>query len=115
MLTRARDGWCRGFVNYLDLKSLTTAGKSETAKFFAGAGQCSATNKGTEVGEVSISAVPGAGNDVEVTVTFTYVQQLPSLFFLTPRRAIERLGRASLHLDVRSWSVFPNVCTLEPY
>jgi hypothetical protein len=78
-LTHACDDWCRGFVNYLDLLSLTAANpKSETAKFFAGAGQCSATNKGTEVGEVSISAVPGTNmNEVVVTVTFTYVQQLP--------------------------------------
>jgi hypothetical protein len=74
MLTRARDGWCRGFVNYLDLVGLTTAGKSETAKFFAGAGQCSATNKGSEVGEVSIFAVPGTNNTVNVTITYTYVK-----------------------------------------
>jgi hypothetical protein len=75
MLARARDGWCRGFVNYLNLTDMTMAGKSETAKFFAGAGLCSATNKGTEVGQVSITAVPGTNiTDVNVTITYTYVK-----------------------------------------
>jgi hypothetical protein len=49
--------------------------KSETVKFFAGAGLCSATNKGTEVGQVSITAVPGTNiTNVNVTITYTYVK-----------------------------------------
>jgi hypothetical protein len=57
----------------------------ETAKFFAGAGRCSAANKGTEVGQIIISAVPGLNaNDVVVTITYAYVPLLPCYLSCRP-------------------------------